>query len=90
METKTRKLPERLCLGCNEMKPKNTLIRIVKSPDGEISLDLTGKKPGRGAYICGSTDCLKRLKKSGRLSKQFKSAIPDEVFTGLEAALDAK
>lgn len=59
---KTKKIPMRMCLGCGEMKPKRELIRVVKSKEGDISLDLTGKKSGRGAYICKSVECLKSKK----------------------------
>ena len=64
MEPKKRKIPERQCLGCNEHKPKLELIRVVRSPEGEISLDLTGKRSGRGAYICHSLSCFKKARKS--------------------------
>lgn len=76
--------PMRQCLGCREMKPKPELVRVVRSPEGEISLDLRGKKPGRGAYICHSLDCLKRVRKSKALSRAFGSEIPAEVFDRLE------
>jgi len=61
---KQRKTPLRKCVACQEMKPKRTLIRIVRSPDGEVSIDLTGKKSGRGAYLCGQVSCFKLAKKS--------------------------
>lgn len=66
---KPKKIPMRMCMGCNEMKPKKELIRIVKSPEGEISLDFTGKKPGRGAYICRDKECFGKIRKSRRLEK---------------------
>ena len=59
---KPKKIPMRMCMGCNEMKPKKELIRIVKSPEGEISLDFTGKKPGRGAYICRDKECFGEIR----------------------------
>ena len=59
-----RKIPMRKCTGCNEMKPKKELVRVVRSPEGEISLDLTGKKPGRGAYVCRDEECLKKARKA--------------------------
>ena len=77
----------RNCKGCNEMKPKKELIRIVKSPEGEISLDLTGKKNGRGAYICHSVECFKKVRKSKRLEKEFECKIPDEVYDLMEKEL---
>ena len=61
---KVKKIPQRQCVGCREMKDKRALIRAVKSPQGEVSLDFTGKKPGRGAYVCPNSECLKRARKS--------------------------
>ncbi len=81
---KQKKIPMRRCNGCNEQKPKKELIRIVKSPEGEISLDLTGKKSGRGAYICHNIDCLRKVRKSRRIDKTFEMTIPDEVYNSLE------
>lgn len=75
-----KKVPMRKCLGCNEMKPKRELVRIVRSPEGEISIDLSGKKNGRGAYICPRVDCLAALKKTKRLEKAFETKIPDEIY----------
>lgn len=77
----------RQCLGCSEHKPKQELIRIVLSPDGDISLDFTGKKSGRGAYICRDVKCLRKIKKSGRLGKTFEREIPPEIYDGLEKEL---
>jgi predicted RNA-binding protein YlxR (DUF448 family) len=82
-----RKQPMRKCVGCNEMKPKRELIRAVKSPQGEIALDLVGKAPGRGAYLCPNTDCLKKARKGKRLERAFKCGIPPEVYDALEAQL---
>jgi predicted RNA-binding protein YlxR (DUF448 family) len=84
---KQKKIPMRNCKGCNEMKAKKELIRIVKSPEGEISLDLTGKKNGRGAYICHSVECFKKVRKSKRLEKEFECKIPDEVYDLMEKEL---
>jgi predicted RNA-binding protein YlxR (DUF448 family) len=75
-----KKIPMRKCVGCNESKSKKELVRIVKSPDGEVSLDLTGKASGRGAYICNNADCLQKARKSHRIDKAFEMAIPDEVY----------
>lgn len=82
-----KKIPMRKCLGCNEMKPKKELIRAVKSPDGEISLDLTGKKSGRGAYICKSDECFKKARKAKRLERALDTAIPDSVYDAMENEL---
>jgi Protein of unknown function (DUF448). len=71
------------------MKPKKELVRIVKNAEGEISLDVTGKKPGRGAYICKNPDCLKKAKKQKRLEKAFGCALPDELYSRLEEELAA-
>lgn len=81
---KQKKIPMRRCNGCNEQKPKNQLIRIVKSPDDEISLDLTGKKSGRGAYICNDAECLRKARKSRRIDRTFEMTIPDSVYDSLE------
>lgn len=77
----------RQCLGCNEHKPKIELIRILRTPEGEITLDLTGKKSGRGAYICKNPACLKKLRKSRRAEANLGVSIPEEVWDALEAAL---
>lgn len=84
-----KKIPMRQCLGCREMKPKPELLRVVRSPEGEISLDLKGKKPGRGAYICHSADCLRRAVKSRALSRALETQIPDEVMERLAETLEA-
>ncbi|HIS45528.1 MAG TPA: YlxR family protein [Candidatus Scatomorpha merdigallinarum] len=84
-----KKIPMRQCLGCREMKPKPELLRVVRSPEGEISLDLKGKKPGRGAYICRSADCLRRAVKSRALSRALETQIPDEVMERLAETLEA-
>ena len=83
-----RKVPLRMCAGCGQMKPKKELVRVAKSPEGEISLDLTGRKPGRGAYVCRSADCLKAARKARRLEKAFSCRIPDEVYDRLEEELN--
>ena len=80
---KPKKIPLRMCLGCNEMKSKKELIRVVKSPEGEISLDFTGKKSGRGAYICRSTECLNKARKARRIEKAFSCRIDDDIYGGL-------
>lgn len=82
-----RKIPMRKCTGCNEMKPKKELVRIVKSPEGEISVDLTGKKNGRGAYICHDIKCLNIAQKAKRLERAFECSIPEEVYERLTKEL---
>ena len=79
-----KKIPMRKCTGCGEMKPKKELVRVVKSPEGEISLDLTGKKNGRGAYVCKDAACLKKAQKAKRIERAFDCAIPDEIFEKMD------
>ena len=81
---KVKKIPQRQCVGCREMKDKRALIRAVKSPQGEVSLDFTGKKPGRGAYVCRSLDCLKKARKTRRIERSLDCQIPDEVYDAME------
>lgn len=92
---KQKKIPLRKCTGCNEMKPKCELVRVVRLPDktdeegniiakGTVELDFTGKKPGRGAYICNSEECLAAAIKGRRLEKAFSMAIPSEVYDSLK------
>jgi hypothetical protein len=70
-----------------EMKPKNELVRVVKNKEGVISLDLTGKMPGRGAYLCRNPECLEKARKARRFEREFSCRIPDEIFDGMEAEL---
>lgn len=84
---KTKKIPMRMCLGCNEMKPKRELIRVVKNNEGEVSLDLTGKKSGRGAYICKDIECFKKARKARRFEKNFSCQISDEIYESMEGEL---
>lgn len=84
----TKRVPLRKCTGCGEMKPKKELLRIVRSPEGEISLDPTGRKPGRGAYICPQVACLQQACKAHRLEKAFSAAVPPEVYGRLEKELN--
>lgn len=77
----------RMCLGCGEMKPKKELIRVVKSNDGDISIDLSGKKSGRGAYICRSAECFEKARKARRFEKNFSCMISDEVYEHMESEL---
>ena len=83
----TKKIPVRRCVGCAEHFPKNTLIRVLRTPSGEILLDLTGKMSGRGAYLCKSVTCLKRARKSGKISASLECTIPDEVYDRLESEI---
>ncbi len=82
-----KKIPMRMCIGCGEMRPKKELIRVVKSPEDEISLDFTGKKAGRGAYLCRSRDCLSSAQKSRRLEKSFSCRVQPEVYEVMMNAL---
>lgn len=86
---KPKKLPLRMCIGCMEMKPKTELIRIVKEPQGSVTLDATGKKNGRGAYICRSSACLERATKAKKLERAFSMAIPEEVYDSLKREMDS-
>lgn len=80
----TKKLPLRQCIGCGEMKSKNKMIRILKTAESDIVLDATGRKNGRGAYLCPSTECFKKAVKSKGLERSFKMAIPKDVYEALE------
>ena len=82
-----KKIPIRQCLGCREHKPKNELIRVVRSPEGEVSLDFRGKKPGRGAYVCPDAGCLAKVRKSRALERVLEAPLPPEVWEALEAQL---
>lgn len=84
-----KKIPMRQCLGCREMKPKRELIRAVRSPQGEVSLDFKGKAAGRGAYICPDPDCLKKAIRAKALERAFAMAIPQEVYAELEKQMEA-
>lgn len=84
---KTKKIPLRRCNGCGEQKPKQELVRVVRSPEGAVSLDRTGKKAGRGAYVCPQRACLQKARKSKRLERVLECRIPDAVYAELEASL---
>ena len=88
MAAAVKKIPMRQCIGCREMKPKKELIRVVRSPEGEISVDFRGKKSGRGAYVCPDPACLKKAAKSRALERTFETAIPDEVYALLEKQME--
>ena len=87
---KPKKIPMRMCVGCREMKPKRELIRVVRSPEGEVSMDATGKKPGRGAYGCYSVECRKKARKSRALERALEVSIPAEVYDAMEAELEGR
>ncbi len=81
---KVKKIPQRMCTGCMEMKPKKELIRVVKNKENEISIDLHGKKPGRGAYICRNIRCLEKAVKTKRLERNLETKINDEIYDKLK------
>ena len=85
---KVKKIPLRMCTGCMEMKPKKELIRVVKSPEGEVSVDLTGKKSGRGAYVCKNEECLEKAFKAKRLSRNLDTQISEEVYNKLREEIN--
>ena len=87
MEKKAKKIPMRRCVGCNEHKPKAELLRVVRDPEGGISLDFKGKKSGRGAYICRDIRCLKKARKSHRIDRDLECVISDEVYDAMEQEL---
>ncbi|MBR5015586.1 MAG: YlxR family protein [Clostridia bacterium] len=82
-----KKVPLRRCCGCMEMKPKQELVRVVKSNTGDVALDLTGKAPGRGAYVCRSRECFEKARKARRFEREFSVKIPDEVYSQMEEEL---
>ena len=82
-----RKIPLRKCIGCGEMKDKRTLVRIVRNKEGEISVDLKGKKPGRGAYVCKSIECFEKARKARRFERSLSCKIPEEVYEQMSAEL---
>jgi len=84
---KQKKIPERMCLGCQEVFPKKELIRVVRSPEGDYSIDLTGKKSGRGAYICRKPECLELARKARRLERSFQAAIDPAIYEKLAKEL---
>ena len=82
-----RKTPMRMCSGCGEMKPKQELVRVVRGPEGDVSIDLTGKKSGRGAYVCRSVECLRMAQKKRRIERSFGCQISDHVYDAMEKEL---
>lgn len=84
-----KKIPLRKCTGCGESKPKKELVRVVKTPEGTVCLDLSGKMNGRGAYICKNPECLRKAKKQKRFERAFEVPVPDEIYSALEKELIA-
>jgi hypothetical protein len=85
---KTKKVPLRMCVGCGEMFDKRTLVRVVKSPSGDVSLDLTGKMAGRGAYVCKNLDCLKKARKKKAFERAFSLQISEDVYNKMEEEMN--
>ena len=88
MEIISKKIPHRQCVGCRESKPKKELIRIIRTPENEIIVDVSGRKNGRGAYICPNPACLQKGKKSKGLERSLKAAIPEDVYVYLEKEMN--
>ena len=84
-----KKIPLRQCVGCREMKPKREMIRVVRSPEGTVTLDTGGKAPGRGVYLCPDPECLRKARKVGSLSRALETAIPPELYDELEERMAA-
>ena len=87
---KPRKIPQRMCVGCREKRDKKDLLRVVRTPEGQLVLDATGKRSGRGAYVCHDVECLKKARKSRALERAFSTAIPPEVYDAMEAELEGR
>lgn len=85
---KKKRIPMRMCLGCQEMKPKKELIRVVRNKEGEVSVDFVGKKPGRGAYVCQSVICFEKARKAKRFEKAFEAHISDDVYDIIKQQLE--
>ena len=84
-----KKIPQRQCMGCRERKNKRDLIRVVRGTDGVVSLDFSGKAPGRGAYVCPQTECLKKAMRSKALERSLEATIPEEVYSRLEKEMES-
>lgn len=84
---RVKKIPQRKCVGCGETRNKTDLIRVLRTPDGAVCLDFTGKKSGRGAYLCRDIKCLKKARKAGKLSRNLEVEIPEEIYDALEEEL---
>ena len=85
---KVKKIPQRQCVGCRTKRDKRDLLRIVKTPEGEICVDATGKKSGRGAYICPDAQCLQKARKSRALERAFETAIGEDIYAALQAQIE--
>ena len=90
MPAKPRKIPMRMCVGCREMKPKMELLRVVKPQEGDAKIDRSGKAAGRGAYVCGSIECLKKAEKTRALDRALETKIEEGVFRQLEAQISSE
>jgi len=90
MPAKPRKIPMRMCVGCREMKPKQSLLRVVKPQEGDAHIDRTGKAPGRGAYVCDSIECLKKAEKIRALDRALDTKIEEGVFRALEQQISGE
>ena len=86
---KEKKVPMRMCVGCREMKPKKELLRVVRSPEGSLSVDATGRKPGRGAYVCRSAECLKKAMRSHAIDRALGVTVPQELYETLRLEMEA-
>ncbi len=84
-----KKIPMRQCVGCNEMKSKRDMIRVIKTSEDEILLDTTGKKNGRGAYLCPDSECLKKARKNKGLERSLKMGIPAEIYESLQKEMES-
>ncbi len=82
-----KKIPERRCSGCGQSFPKKELLRVVRAPDGSVSLDFTGKKSGRGAYVCRNVSCFKKARKAKRIERSLECEIPEEIYDAMESEL---
>ena len=85
---KPRKIPQRMCVGCREKRDKKDLLRVVRTPEGQLVLDATGKKSGRGAYICPNAECLQKARKSRALERAFEAAIGPDIYEALQAQIE--
>lgn len=83
-----KKIPVRMCAGCAQHKPKKELVRVVRTPEGAVELDLTGKKSGRGAYVCPDPACLKKARKARRIERALECEIPDEIYERIEREME--
>ena len=84
-----KKIPQRQCMGCRERRPKRELIRVVRTPEGSVSLDFSGKMNGRGAYLCPNPECLKKALRSKALDRSLEVAIPEDVYDRLQKEMEA-